>query len=231
MKRREAAIAVLEERLGHVFADRALLQRALTHASVRSLGRAVEHNERLEFLGDRVLALLIAERLLELQPGEAEGQLSKRLNSLVDRASCARVARALEMPSALLTVGGSTHRESTASDTILGDACEALLAAVYLDAGLDKAREVVRRLWDEALITAPPVSANPKAALQEWLASLKRGLPTYEIIERSGPPHAPMFTVRVNAEGLEPGIARGRSRQEAEKAAALAVLRREGRAE
>lgn len=231
MTARLEAVAALEQRIGYVFRDRVLLERALTHASVRSLGRNVEHNERLEFLGDRVLALVIAERLLELEPQETEGQLSKRLNSLVDRGSCARVARGLDLQSVLRTVGGSTHRESAASDTMLGDACEALLGAIYLDGGLGEVRAIVRRLWDEALTTAPPVSANPKAALQEWLASLKRGLPVYDIVSRTGPPHAPVFTVRVTVEGLEPGTAKGRSRQEAEKAAALAVLRREGRAE
>lgn len=230
MKPRDAAVATLEQRLGHVFADRALLERALTHASVRGLGRKVEHNERLEFLGDRVLALVVAERLLELHPEEPEGQLSKRLNSVVDRASCARIARGLGMPDALRHVAGSAHKASTASDTILGDACEALLAAVYLDAGLETARAIILRLWDNELTAAPPVSANPKAALQEWLASMKRGLPIYEITDRSGPAHAPLFTVTVTAEGVAPGVAQGRSRQEAEKAAALAVLVREGRA-
>jgi len=230
MKARDTAVATLEQRLGHVFADRVLLERALTHASVRGLGRKVEHNERLEFLGDRVLALVVAERLLELHPDETEGHLSKRLNTLVDRASCARVARELGMPDALRHVAGSAHKAGTASDTILGDACEALLAAVYIDAGLEAVRAIILRLWETELIAAPLVSANPKAALQEWLASMKRGLPIYDITDRSGPAHAPMFTVTVTAEGIEPGVARGRSRQEAEKAAALAVLTREGRA-
>jgi len=231
MNDRAQAVAALETRLGHAFADRELFERALTHASVGEGARRVRDNERLEFLGDRVLGLLAAERLLELYPGQREGQISPKLQALVNRNACARVARRLGLGPALRLSPGETKTGGREKDTILGDACEALLGAVYLDGGLEAARALFRREWVEefAALDEPRV-LDPKTKLQEWALQTKRQLPIYRVVDRSGPDHAPAFMVEVQVDHIPPASAPGRSRQEAEKAAALALLQREGRA-
>jgi ribonuclease-3 len=224
MDRRAAAIADLEGRLGHVFRDRALLERALTHSSV---GKGAADNERLEFLGDRVLALVIAETLLTREPDAEAGPLSKRLHTLVSRDACAEVGRALGVGPALRLPGGETRRGARDQARFLADACEALIGALYLDAGLDLAREAVLAAW-RGMIESPhdERSANPKSRLQEWAAAAGRGAPTYRLVGREGPDHAPSFTVEVEIEGAAARASAG-SRQAAEKAAALALLVRE----
>ena len=229
---RQAAVQALQQRLGHRFNDPVLLERALTHASVGMTVDKVRHNERLEFLGDRVLGLCIAEVLLEQHPTDAEGDLSKRLNILVSGPSCAAVARALGVGPALRMAGGETKSGLRDNDTVLGDACEALIAAVYLDVGLGRTTEIVRGLWAEAMASVEIRGFhNPKSQLQEWVAAGKRGQPAYVVVARTGPDHAPEFTVEVTVEGLAPQRAVGGSRQSAETAAALALLQREGVAE
>ncbi|MFZ5669681.1 MAG: ribonuclease III [Pseudomonadota bacterium] len=231
MNARAAAVEALERRIGHVFADRHLLERALTHASVGDGQRQVLHNERLEFLGDRVLGLLATERLLALDPGAREGVLNPRLAALVNGRACARVARRIGLPEALRLSGSASKIGARESDTVLGDACEALIAALYVDGGLEAARAFFLDAWAEEL--ADPRSArerDPKTRLQEWAQGRGLPLPRYEVIGRTGPDHAPTFTVRVRLEGHDAVDADGRSRQEAEKAAALALLSRcEGR--
>ena len=226
---RAAAIAELEDRLGYVFKDRALLDRALTHSSVRGVSRDVEQNETLEFLGDRVLGLLTAERLMQLHPQEQEGALSTRLHGIVNREACARVGRNIGLADAVRRAGISTKKHTTAADTGVADACEALLGALYLDAGLDQARTVYLRIWREEIEAAPAAHSNTKNELQELVS--KRGLPMprYQVVEQTGPAHAPVFTVEVLVEGSDPARATGRSRQEAEKAAAKTMLERESR--
>ena len=223
--RRAAAVAALERHLGHAFRDPDLLERALTHASAGDGARAVRHNERLEFLGDRVLNLMTAERLMELYPAAREGELSKLMHGLINRDACARVAEAIGLPAALRLAGGESKRGGRANPTILGDACEALLAALYLDAGLEKTRSVFADIW------APQFDAvsasglgNPKSDLQEWAAARQMATPRYLVIDRQGPDHAPLFTVELSLGDLAPVQATGRSRQEAEKAAAQALL-------
>lgn len=229
--RRQAAIAELEQRLGRRFEDRELLERALTHSSASDGAKPVGHNERLEFLGDRVLNLLAAERLMQRHPEAREGDLTKRMHGLINREACARVAERIGLPDALRLAGGESRRGGRANATILGDACEALLAALYLDAGLDEARQVFARIWAGEFDAIEAAGApNPKSELQEWAAAKKLAPPRYEVIDRSGPAHAPTFTVEVTAGALEPVRALGRSRQEAEKAAAQALLNREARA-
>jgi ribonuclease-3 len=222
MDRRAAAVDDLERRLGHVFRDRALLEQALTHASVG----APADNERLEFLGDRVLALAVAEALLERDPAADVGALSKRLHVLVARDACAEVARGLNVGPALRLPGGETRRGARDQVRILADACEALIGALYLDGGAAVARERVLALWSD-LIAAPhdEREANPKSRLQEWAAAAGRGAPAYRLVSRAGPDHAPLFTVEVEVAGVEPVRAEGGSLQGAEKAAALAWLR------
>lgn len=229
--RRQVAIDELEHRLGRRFEDRDLFERALTHSSAGEGARHIRHNERLEFLGDRVLNLLAAERLMTLHPDLREGELTKRMHGLINRDACARVAERIGLPAALRLAGGESRRGGRANATILGDACEALLAALYLDAGLDQTREVFARIWSgefEAVETAG--ASNPKSELQEWAAANKLSPPQYSVIDRSGPAHAPTFIVEVRMGELEPVRARGRSRQEAEKAAAQALLEREVKA-
>ena len=224
---RAAAIAALEARLGHVFTDRILLEQALTHASKLGLGRSdVRHNEALEFLGDRVLGLSIAAALYLNNPGADPDALNKRFAWLVSRDGCAEVARAIGLDEAIDVPKFQGLRRN---DTALADACEALLAAVFLDAGFETARRVVLHLWAE-LIERPVdfTQANPKTALQEWAQGQGKPLPRYEVTAREGPDHAPRFTVQAVVEGYEPERAVGRSRQEAEKAAAQQLLKREG---
>jgi ribonuclease-3 len=225
---RTAAVADLERRIGHNFADRDLFERALTHASVGDGARQVRHNERLEFLGDRVLGLLAAERLLALDPDSREGVLSPRLSGLVNGKTCARVARRIGLGPAL-HIGGSGGKIRD-NDTVLGDACEALIAALYIDGGLETARAFFLRFWAEEFENADPRGKDVKNHLQEWAQSRGLPLPSYEVVSRSGPDHAPVFTVKVSVEGYPDETGAGRSRQDAEKAAALCMLtRREGK--
>ena len=221
MNSRQAAVAALQARLGHTFADPGLLERALTHASVGggAPDRASDY-EVLEFIGDRVIGLLAAERLAELHPKAAEGELSVRLHGLVSGQACARVARRLDMGPALRLAGGETK---------MGDACEAVMAAVYRDGGLEAARAVFLAAWREEFETNEAVKPrDPKTALQEWAQGLGKPLPLYEVTHQSGPAHQPLFTVSVRVEGLTPALAQGATRREAEKAAAANLLRREG---
>ena len=228
--RRKAAVGALEENLGHRFADRDLLDRALTHSSAGEGAREVRHNERLEFLGDRVLNLLTAERLMELYPDEREGELTKRMHALISGETCARVAERIGLSEALRLSGGESRRGGRANATILGDACEALLAALYRDAGLEGTREVFERIWAEEFEAADAsAGANPKSELQEWAAHRKLPQPAYEVISRTGPAHAPTFEVELRVGDLEPARGRAGSRQQAEKGAAEAFLKREVR--
>jgi ribonuclease-3 len=226
--RRKAAIAALEQSLGHTFADRELLERALTHSSAGEGARHVRHNERLEFLGDRVLNLMAAERLMQLYPEAREGELTKRMHALISGEACARVAGRIGLSEALRLSGGESRRGGRANATILGDACEALLAALYRDAGLEATREVFGRIWAEEFDSAEAYAgANPKSELQEWAAHRKLPQPVYEVVSRSGPAHAPTFEVELRVGELEPVRGRAGSRQQAEKSAAEAMLKRE----
>jgi ribonuclease-3 len=209
----------LKEALGRAPNDPALFERALTHAS---FGEA--QYERLEFLGDRVLGLAVATWLYELFPDEPEGQLSKRLNALVARETCAQVGRELGVGPRLRL--GKQAREDGAfeSDNVIGDAVEALIGAVYLDSGLDDAVAFVRRAWGDRVSSRDKAPQHPKSALQEWAAAQERKPPAYRLAERSGPQHAPTFVVEVEIRGVGSASAEGASKQEAETAAAQKLL-------
>ena len=210
----------IEQALGHRPADIAPFERALTHGS-----QAAANYERLEFLGDRVLGLAMAEWLFTLFPNEPEGALSKRLNTLVTGAVCADVARSLGVAQHLKL--GKQARDDGArdSDNVLGDVMEALIGALYLDAGLDAARAAVRTAWGDRVRTQGSAAPqHPKSALQEWAAAHNRRTPMYEIVDRSGPHHAPRFTVKASIGALAEATAEGSSKQEAETAAAAALL-------
>ena len=230
MNARVAAIEALEQRIGHAFKDRALLERELTHASVGDGARTVRHYERLEFLGDRVLNLLAAERLMTLDGEAREGEMSPLMAALVNFHACARVARRIGLPDALRLSASATKIGARTSDAVLGDACEALIGAIYIDAGLDAARSFFLTFWEDefANLDAPRLK-DPKTQLQEWAQGRGLALPRYALVSRTGPDHAPVFIVRVVLDGFEPEEAQGRSKQDAEKAAALAMLlNREG---
>ncbi|MES2755523.1 MAG: ribonuclease III [Pseudomonadota bacterium] len=200
--------------------DPALFERALTHGS-----RDAANYERLEFLGDRVLGLIVAEWLYAEFPGEPEGELSKRLNALVTGAVCADVARAIGVPTQL-ALGKQARDDGAAdSDNVLGDVVEALIGALYLDHGFAAARSFVRANWAARVAGDAVAPQHPKSQLQEWAAAHRRAAPGYEIVDRSGPGHAPRFTVRVTV-GRDEASATGSSKQEAETAAAAALLAR-----
>ena len=225
---RHLAIDALQDRLGYRFRNPELLELALTHASVAEGARKMADNERLEFLGDRVLGLMIAEELMEAFPVASEGELSRRFHALVSRETCAGVARAIGLGAALRLAAGETKSGGRDNPTILGDACEALMAALYCDGGYAEVARVFRPLWTQALKDSGDSSrSNPKSYLQEWAAAHGRRAPVYSLIERRGPDHAPSFTMQVAVEGLAPQTAMGRSRQEAEKAAALGLIERD----
>ncbi|MBA4040654.1 MAG: ribonuclease III [Sphingobium sp.] len=209
----------LADALGATPRDLALYQRALTHGS-----QGAANYERLEFLGDRVLGLTIAEWLYERFPNEAEGALSKRLNALVSGTVCAEIARELSLAAHLRL--GKQARDDGAfdSDNVLGDAVEALIGALFLDHGLAAARGAVRQLWASRIERDVRAPQHPKSALQEWAAAHQRRPPEYAIVERSGPHHAPRFTVKVAIGKLAEAVAEGASKQEAETAAAAALL-------
>ena len=228
---RTEAVAALVDRLGHAFTDTSLLQRALTHSSAeQGAVKPVGDYERLEFLGDRVLGLLTAQHLMKEWPSANESELNRHLQVLVDRPACARVASSLGVGPALRMDGGETQSGLRRNESVLADVMEALLAAVYLDGGIEAAKAVFDRAWADELRKPPPThaSANVKAALQEWAQKAGRPLPTYRIVSQTGSDHAPTFMVEVSIAGVEPLTAPGRSRQDAEKAAATAMLKREG---
>ncbi len=221
----------LQEKLGHAFTDPALLRRALTHASADN---AVS-NERLEFLGDRVLGLVIAETLHARYPQEAEGMLTRRLHALVRWETCALVGEQLGLwPHLILTKSEAAHERGRARGAITGSAVEALIAALYLDGGFTVAKAFIERHWLPLLDVIETERRDPKTRLQEWSQGGgrgDRGVPVYALVSRDGPDHAPHFVIEVRVEGHEPGRGEGASKREAEQAAAAALLRQVGQGE
>jgi ribonuclease-3 len=209
----------LEENVGHRPADLALFERALTHSS-----RSEENYERLEFLGDRVLGLAIASWLYELFPDEPEGKLSKRLNVLVSRATCAEVGRELGLAARMRL--GKQARDDGAfeSDNVLGDMVESLIGALWLEEGFEAASAFIRKAWADRVDRHDSAPQHPKSMLQEWAAANHRKPPAYEVVGRSGPQHAPTFVVKVSIRGVGEAEAEGLTKQEAETEAAQALL-------
>lgn len=215
----------LEARLGHVFSDRSLLERALIHGSAANEHR--RDNERLEFLGDRVLGLLAAEALIRRFPAATEGELAPRLNALVRRETCAAVAEELGLDRHIVLAASEIRAGGRRKPAILADACEAVMAALYLDGGLEAAGLLFDAWWLARLESLDTVPLDAKTRLQEWAQGLGRGVPVYRVTERYGPDHAPHFVVAVQVEGVAPETGEGRTKRVAEQAAALALLRRE----
>ena len=196
---------------------------ALTHGSLGT----PRNYERLEFLGDRVLGLTIADWLYE-QTDQSEGKLSQRLNALVSRDMCARQARAIGLPPHIRLGKQARDDGGANSDNILGDVMEALLGASFLTSGFDQTRALVHNIWANAVSGRAGHSKHPKSALQEWAAGNRKKVPEYQVVDRSGPDHAAVFTVKVSVKGVGEADASGSSKQEAEKRAAAAFMEKFG---
>jgi ribonuclease III len=213
--------AFVAEKLGHEAMDSALFEAALTHSSSGSV-----NYERLEFLGDRVLGLVIAAWLYQRFADEPQGKLSQRLATLVDRPTCGRIGRELGLP-AIIRLGKQARGDGASeSDNVVGDVVEALIGALYLEGGLETADAFIRRLWTPLVEEQGQAPKHPKAALQELAAARNRPNPAYEILSRSGSHHSPQFTVRVAIHGLGEAQGEGPSKQEAETRAAASLLDR-----
>jgi ribonuclease-3 len=212
----------LEERLGYSFKNKRLLRRALTHASVN--GQA--SNERLEFLGDRVLGLVAAEKLCALYPDDDEGGLALKINALVRGETCAAAAEAAGVAEHLVLARSESSSGGRRKLAILAGACEALIAAIYMDGGMEAAREFIERFWTTAYAGLDADMRDPKTALQEWAQSRgpKAGPPVYTVTSREGPDHDPRFSVEVRVIGQEPQVGSGRSKRDAEQDAARRML-------
>ena len=219
--------AALEGRLGHRFADPGLLERALTHVSAAA-GDADRSNQRLEFLGDRVLGLTVSEMLFEAFPAAPEGELSHRLSRLVRRETCAEIAAAWDDGPFLILGPGEGRSGGRRNRTILADVAEAILGAVFLDGGYRPARELVERALADRVRAPERPERDPKTALQEWAQGHGRPTPTYAVVERTGPDHAPHFSVAARIDGIGEAVGAGGSKRAAEQSAAEALLTREG---
>lgn len=223
-----ADLSALEQALGHSFRNRDLLVQATIH-SAASHGRAgAVDNERLEFLGDRVLGLVMAQLLLERFPRAKEGEIGPRHAMLVRREALAEVAKAIDLGAYLVLAAGDVAAGARSHPKLLADATEAVIAALYLDGGLAVAEGFIRRNWATQVSALSEKPVEPKTALQEWAQGHGRPLPSYSIVRTAGAAHDPVFEVRVEVKGLEPAQAEGSSKRAAEKAAALAMLKRLG---
>lgn len=199
--------------------DVTLYNRALTHGSTGQ-----PDYQRLEFLGDRILGLVIADMLYHRYFDEAEGRLSHRLNALVSGATCAEIARIVGVQPHLRLGKQARDDGAQQSDNVLGDVMEAIIGALYLDSGIDAARSMIERLWGPLLETANGAPKHPKSELQEWCAANGRKVPEYTITKKEGPPHAMRFEITVTVKGFDPATATANSKQAAETAAAHAFL-------
>ena len=217
-------LRAFSERLGHRFASPELLIRAVTHSSISSAHR--DDNQRLEFLGDRVLGLVIAEALLDADLTATEGQIAPRFNALVRRETCAEVARDIDL-GAVLKLGRSEMKSGgRRKDALLADAMEAVIAAVYRDGGLEAARAVILRHWSKRVETVKADARDPKTALQEWAQARGMEPPSYTETARSGPDHAPEFTIEARLPSGQSAEATAGNKRQAEQAAARALLSR-----
>ena len=214
----------LEEALGYHFKDEKLLDRAMTHRSAAQGHAAEWSNERLEFLGDRILGLVMVETLLERFPKMREGELAPRLNAMVSRETCAVVGASLGLGQFLIVDRSERATGGPEKPSLLANAIEAVIGAIYTDGGLEKSRKFVLKVWKKQLQASPELGRDPKSALQEWTQGEGLSTPVYRHVSREGPDHAPVFTVTVNVPGHEPVPGVGSSKQLAEREAARAML-------
>lgn len=218
----------VEDRISHRFTDRSLLEQALTHASALNNTQTGGSYQRLEFLGDRVLGLAVATMLHRNFPRADEGELARRLNQLVKRETCAEIAQDLKLGDAMRISQSEAQTGGRQKTALLADICEAVIAAIYLDAGMATAEDFVRRQWEPRMMTFSGPLRDAKTTLQEWAQARSLPAPTYDVVDRSGPDHAPVFIVAVHVERHAPAEGSGSSKRIAEQAAAEAMLRREG---
>ena len=214
--------SAIEQILGHRFTDKGLLTAAVTHSSLRKQTRTCY--ERLEFLGDRVLGLVVADLLFRRFPKESEGDLAKRQAALIKRDTLARVARDLDLGQHLKISKGEEKSGSRDNPNLLCDTLEALIAALYLDSGLAAARRFILPLWEPLVDAAQAPPKDAKTALQERTQQLRLGLPSYHIETQEGPDHGPVFVIGVRVGNQPPALGRGKSKREAEQAAAAKLL-------
>ncbi len=228
-RRRRRDLAAFEEHIGYHFDDPALLEQALTHISALSGARnRASSYQRLEFLGDHVLGLIISDMLFRTFAKADEGEMSRRLADLVRREACADVGRAINLGAVIRLGASEVHAGGRGRPAILADVCEALIGAVFVDGGYPAAAALVERLWSERMRTPSRPLRDSKTVLQEWAQA--RGMPTpaYREVERKGPHHNPEFRVAVELPQLGPAEGIGRSKRAAEQAAAAAMLSRAG---
>ena len=218
----------LEKRLGYQFSDYSNLEKALTHASVRKRADDSFHYERLEFLGDRVLGLAVADLLHSNFPDADEGELSLRLNALVKGNTLAAIADELRLYEFIRTGGDLKELTGKRMQSVRADVLEALIASIYLDGGLEAAAAFIKRFWVARLKDDAAARRDSKTELQEWAHALRLGTPKYSETGRTGPDHDPVFTVAVKVQGRKKCTGTGRSKRTAEQAAARAMLIREG---
>jgi ribonuclease-3 len=220
----------VEEQIGHVFADSALLTTALTHVSaLKNPSDRWSSYQRLEFLGDHVLGLVVSDMLFRAYPNADEGELSKRLSDLVRRETCADVAKTMGLLDAIkLGAVGAGDASERLRKSVLGDICEAVIGAVYLDGGYPAAQKMIERAWAERLRKPMRALRDPKTVLQEWAQGKGLPTPSYREVERTGPHHDPQFRIAVELPGMEAAEGQGSTKRAAEKAAALSLLKREG---
>ncbi len=225
-KRAKAELSTLEARLGHRFNDADLALRALTHVSAPATAGAgrVQSYQRLEFLGDRVLGLVVAEMLYHGFPQATEGELSMRLAKLVRRETCAAVAAEWEVGPHVVMGQGEARGGGRKKAAILSDVCESLIGAVFLDAGFEAARGLVSRSWRDRMNADIEPERDAKTAVQEWAQARALPAPRYVEVSRSGPAHQPLFVMQVELEGFEPERGEASSKRAAEQAAAQAFL-------
>lgn len=222
--RLSADLLAFQGRIGYHFRQPALLARAVTHSSISSPTRP--DNQRLEFLGDRVLGLVMSEALLAADTKATEGQLAPRFNALVRKETCAEVAREVGLGDVLKLGRSEMLSGGRRKEALLGDAMEAVIAATYLDSGFDAARALVLRLWGARIGAVETDARDPKTSLQEWAQARAMKLPIYTEMGRDGPDHAPQFTVEVKLDNGATEIARAGTKRAAEQAAARALLSR-----
>jgi len=213
-------LSVFKKHTGYAFKDGQLLVNALTHTSQVNTDR--QNNERLEFLGDRILALVIAQHLYEDSPKAREGEMALRLNSMVRKETCAQVARNIHLDELMKAFAGKTavHKGVFDSQNVLGDACEAVLAAIYLDSGLEPARKFILSAWKDMLSQDNVIRKDPKSALQEWALARGLDMPVYVEVSREGPDHAPEFVMSAEVTGKGKKTGKGTSKRAAEQDAA-----------
>ena len=217
-------LEILEDHIGYVFTDKSLAMKALTHSSFGDGRRQRSDNERLEFLGDRVLGLMTAEKLFEICPGN-EGALARRLNALVRKETCARVAKEVGLDTALLMSKSEEKQNGREKNSILGDACEAMIAALYIDGGYAAAKAFFEKFWaDEVIAITAEAAKDPKTELQERASARGHAAPVYDVIERAGPDHKPHYVIDVTVDGAGTGRGTGTSKKAAQRMAAKTLL-------